>query len=89
MLLVDLRLPADFADEHIAGSINMPIAVLQAELSRQGIQRVPIYLICSNGSLAYKAADILASLGFERLVVMAGGLLAWRVFGFPLVGRKH
>lgn len=87
--LLDLRVPSDFNDEHIAGSVNLPLEEFDASafVSEQKIR--PVYLICGTGKRAYQAAEELYKKDFRDVIVLAGGLLSWRVQGFPLAGKKH
>lgn len=88
-LLVDLREKAAFKREHIAGSINLPLEGLKpGEFLKDHADR-PVYLICSCGKRAYQAAALFYESGFFDVIVIAGGLLSWRVLGFPLVGTNH
>jgi rhodanese-related sulfurtransferase len=88
-LLIDLRDYGDFELEHIAGSINEPLPNLKPEDLLRSHGHGPIYLICSNGERAYKAAALLQEHGYFDVIIIAGGILSWRVLGFPLVGKLH
>lgn len=86
--LIDVRDVGDFLEEHIEGSVNLPLA----DLSRRAgaiSRNKPVYLICKNGKLATDAAKVLRAQGFEDVFVMAGGLLAWNAQGFPLVHGQY
>lgn len=88
-LLLDLRKPDDYELEHIAGSVNVPLESLApAELLCSHSKR-PVYLVCTNGKRASQAATLFQTQGFSDLIILAGGILAWRVQGFPLVGSRH
>lgn len=81
--LVDVRESNDFLEEHIEGSVNVPLHDLprrSATISRNK----PVYLVCKNGKLATDAAETLRSQGFDNVYVLAGGLLAWNAQGFPV-----
>lgn len=88
-LLVDLRDKIDFDQEHIAGSINIPLESLRPEEFLHEYSHRPIYLICASGKRAYNAAELFQQIGCSDIIVMAGGILSWRVLGYPLVGGKH
>ncbi len=89
LLIVDLRERDDFAHEHIAGSINIPLDSFDAEtFLRAHEQATTVYLICTSGTKAYLAASKFFDCGFFDVVVVAGGLLSWRVMGYPLVQKK-
>ncbi|MBX9723392.1 MAG: rhodanese-like domain-containing protein [Candidatus Obscuribacterales bacterium] len=91
IIVLDLRTPEEFEKEHIGGSLNIPLETLTPTAIQQLLEnhsRNPFFLICSTGKLAYKAAEIFYDYGHFEVIVIAGGLLAWRVLGFPLQGKK-
>ncbi len=91
-IVLDLRTPEDFEKEHLAGSTNVPLESLTPEVVQQLIEqhsKSPFFLMCSTGKRAYKAAEIFYDSGHFDVIVIAGGLLAWRVLGFPLQGKNR
>ncbi len=87
--MLDFRSHGDFEQEHIAGSINVPLETFDVEKLVSENTEGPIYLLCTSGKRAYKAADLFYAMGFNDVIILAGGLLSWRVLGFPLEGKKH
>lgn len=63
-LLVDVRTPGEFASEHIAGAINIPVQEIDARLGELGSKNRPIVLYCRSGARSGQAARILTSAGF-------------------------
>lgn len=88
-LILDVRSGAEFEMEHIAGAVNMPLDKLKVEEFLKGTSQKQLVLICATGKLAYQAADMFFESGFHDFKVVAGGLLSWKVLGFPLVGKAH
>ncbi len=86
--MLDLRTPAEFELEHIQGSINIPLDTLQTEDLAKMYEGKTIFLICGTGKLAYTAAAKFHDYGYFDVTVIAGGLLAWRVLGYPLARLK-
>lgn len=82
--MIDLRSKEEFERGHIAGSQSLPIEKLDPAMFIDSQKKEPFILICRSGALAYKAADILLQSGVSDCYILAGGLLAWRVLGFPL-----
>ena len=88
-LIVDLRDSAEFDQEHIAGSINLPLTDFSLEKFLRDYPDSPVYLLCASGQNACRTASLFYQSGFFDVFVLAGGILSWRVLGFPLVGKIH
>lgn len=86
-LILDLREPPEFEEQHIANSLNIPLEMLNVENFLKEQSRGPIYLACTTGKKAYKAADMFYEAGCTDIVILAGGLLSWRALGFPLTRK--
>ena len=76
-LLVDLRSPADFAREHVAGSINVPVPELNAWASHVP-KHLLIYLLSQDGRVSDQEAAALRKSGFSRCVSVVGGIDEWK-----------
>ncbi|ROR34613.1 SUMF1/EgtB/PvdO family nonheme iron enzyme [Inmirania thermothiophila] len=84
---LDVRLPDEHANAHIAGSINIPLPALRLQLSR--LQRGRPYVIyCDTGRRSAVAAFILSEKGYEAHV-LAGGLQALPPEVFLSSARPH
>ncbi len=81
--VVDVREPGEYASEHIAGSCLVPLSSLEAA-AREVPRDRDIYLVCQTGNRAADAAARLARLGYTRLHVVEGGLVAWVAAGHPV-----
>lgn len=83
--LVDVRTPAEFADGHLPGAINIDIQsdsfdkVSTSTLSRDK----PVYVYCRSGKRSLTAADHLVDNGY-KVVNLKGGILEWNAQGMPL-----
>ena len=84
-VLLDVRSPADFAQGHIPGSINLPHGKIIASKMAQWSEDTIFVTYCSgphcNG--AVRGALRLAELG-RPVKVMAGGVTGWLDDGFSL-----
>ncbi len=81
-VLVDVRTPAEFAEGHIAGAVNMPLDSFDPAAVPQvpGKQTV---LYCRSGKRSLAAAEQLAqATGSARH--LAGGILAWQSADKPV-----
>ncbi|MET7297258.1 pyridoxal-phosphate dependent enzyme [Streptomyces griseoloalbus] len=86
-LVVDLRSPHAYAALHIEGSVNIVDEVFD-ELVRGGLpfsKRTPVLLACPVGEKSLRYAALLTRMGHPDVRSLAGGIVAWRDAGAPLV----
>ncbi|MER5929048.1 pyridoxal-phosphate dependent enzyme [Streptomyces sp. NPDC002054] len=86
-LVVDLRGPFAFAALHIDGSVNI-VDELFEELLRGGLpfsRTRPVLLACPVGEKSARYAALLTRMGHPDVRSLAGGIIAWRDAGAPLV----
>jgi sulfur dioxygenase len=83
--LLDVREPAELTGElgHIAGIEAVPLGQLPGPLETAPRDR-PVVFVCRSGGRSGKAALIAASLGFERVASMRGGMTAWNQRRYPV-----
>jgi rhodanese-related sulfurtransferase len=81
LLLLDVRTPVEYAQVHVAQARNKPLG----ELRPGDWPGQPVYLLCQSGGRARKAADLFASAGQDRGIVVEGGTEAWIGAGLPVV----
>jgi len=86
--LIDVRSPAEFRAQHVAGARNVPLdqlnpAALVQRLRQEGLQRGDeLYLLCHSGQRARRAADQLQQL-LPGVQVIDGGTQACVACGLP------
>ncbi len=90
--LIDVRTPAEFQELHATIARNQPLESLKPKeviQQRNGSATKPLYVICRSGSRAEMACKIFVEHGFENIVSVEGGTLAWHAQGLPVnSGRK-
>lgn len=87
-VLVDVRSPLEFESEHVVGSLNVPMADLEARIGEVP-EAGEVVVVCRTGVRSFGAAETLARAG-RKPRVLEGGVLAWRKAGLPLVlGRRR
>jgi rhodanese-related sulfurtransferase len=85
VVLVDVRSPAEFAEGHVPGAVNIPVDALQARVSElESYKKDAVYLICRSGARSGRAQGMLAAAGFSNPLNVAGGTLAWKSAGYPI-----
>jgi len=71
--IVDVRTPAEFADEAYPGAVNIPLATLPARMHELEPKDTPIVLYCASGARSGQGMRFLKQNGFTD-VINAGGL---------------
>ncbi|TVR01952.1 MAG: MBL fold metallo-hydrolase [Desulfovibrionales bacterium] len=79
--LVDVRAPNEFANSHIQGAVNIPVADLRDRWSELR-KDLPTVVICSSGIRSSLAASILLRQGFEDVTNVAGGMTGYSAAGY-------
>ena len=82
-LVLDVRNAAEYAGEHIPGSLHIPYGDLAGRLDELPRDR-PIAAICRGGKRSGLAASILQREGFADVVHVGQGVGAWRNGGHPV-----
>ncbi len=81
--LIDVRTPREHAEQHIDGSVNLPLNHLGNRLTEIATDR-PLLIHCAGGYRSSIAASLLRQRGFTRVSELAGGVAAWEAAGLPL-----
>ncbi len=83
-VLLDVRGVGEWDAGHVPGSLNLPVAQLEARLDE--IPRgLPLIVHCQTGARAAIAASLLRAQGFEDVRLFRGGFAEWRAAGQPVV----
>lgn len=82
ILLVDVREPAEFANQRIHGALLMPLSTFEPKaLPTDGARRVVFQ--CGSGKRSRKALDTFVAATGVDAAHMAGGIAAWKQLGLP------
>jgi rhodanese-related sulfurtransferase len=79
--IIDVRSPAEYAQGHIAGALNVPIETLP--LAARRLPDGPIITACSYGRRGGRAAELIALTGRTAFWI-AGGTRAWQAAALPM-----
>jgi len=80
---IDVRTPEEYAAGHAARAENIPLDTLDANLNKL-YKKDPVYIICQTGNRSKKAAQILKDAGFNQVVNITGGTVAWQAANLPM-----
>jgi rhodanese-related sulfurtransferase len=94
-LVLDVREPHEFRDGHVPDAVNIPRGLLEiradqdspmahSALNAERSGRVLVYCTKGPGARSLLAAQTLASMGYKRVEVLGGGLIAWDAAGLPV-----
>jgi len=84
-VVIDVCEPAEFAQGHVVGSKNIPLAQLEAQLPQVVKNKnLPVIMVCQVGGRASRAAAQAQKLGFARAQALSGGLKSWREANLPV-----
>jgi len=72
--IVDVREPEEYAEGHLPGSVNIPLAnlTLTPELCAS-----PLIVVCASGGRSAHAAGILEAAGHPEVANLLGGTFGW------------
>lgn len=86
--LFDIRDQGSFQAGHVIHSIRIESSDFK-ESRMEKYKTKPIVLVCTKGIQAQSLASSLKKQGYTQVMVLEGGIEAWRTAGLPLVkGNK-
>jgi phage shock protein E len=74
-LLLDVRMPDEFASGHVDGAVNIPVQVLGQRLAEVGAKDREVVVYCKSGGRSARAAAELRQAGYS--VHDLGGIGNW------------
>ena len=80
-VLLDVRAPLEYEDNHIKGAINIPVSDLRTRHNALNKDKTTI-LICSSGNRSSLGASILKQHGFKDVYNVAGGMSGYSAAGY-------
>lgn len=77
-VFLDVRTPAEFAEGHIEGSINVNLMdpTFMSQISQMDKSKT-YYVICRSGGRSSSACGAMANSGFENAYNAEGGMMSW------------
>ena len=80
--VLDVRTPAEFADQHVPGATNIPVQELSERLAELGATDRPLIVYCRSGARSASAAALLRAYGFNAVHDVGGLHNALNLFSF-------
>ena len=86
MIIVDVRTPAEYAQGHIPGAINVDFNNPNFTLQLEEMDKSKNYLMhCLSGGRSAQALKIFKSIGFKNVGHLTNGIQEWEQKGYPIV----
>jgi phage shock protein E len=84
-VIIDVRTPAEFAQGHVPGAINIPVDQVANRVGElASAKNKDVVLYCRSGKRAGQAAEVLKSNGFNKLLHMEGDMPTWEAAKLPV-----
>jgi rhodanese-related sulfurtransferase len=90
VVLVDVRSPEDYAKEHIAGAISIPLDSLDktARSLLKSDEDIIVYCDSFVCSASTSASNMLTRLGYRNVRDYKGGIREWKQAGLAIEGNE-
>jgi len=83
-VILDVRTPAEFADEHIENAVNLDFYSENFRDDLNKLDKSNTYIVyCRTGSRSGKSLEIMKELGFREVYNISGGIVGWKAEGLP------
>lgn len=83
VLLVDIRTPAEIAQGAIPDAMQLPMHLIPIRISELPKDR-DVVLYCRSGARSYQACAFMMQQGYDRVLNLRGGIIAWARHGYPI-----
>jgi rhodanese-related sulfurtransferase len=88
-LVLDVREDKEFVVGHIPKARHIPVGSLKARIAElEKFKSKPIIVNCRSGQRSAQACGILKKHGFENVVNLSGGIMAWESANLPMEKSK-
>lgn len=77
--LIDVRTPKEYNQGHIKGALLIDFFSEEFKTNLKKLdKKSPIYVYCKSGGRSGKTSEILADMGFTKIVDLKGGFTSWK-----------
>lgn len=84
VMLVDIRTPAEIAQGAIPDAMRLPMHLIPMRMNELPKDR-DVVLYCRSGARSYQACAYMMQQGYDRVLNLRGGIIAWARHGYPIV----
>lgn len=85
MLFLDVREPSEFNQGHIPGAVNIPMKLVEQQISQNASDKESRILIyCRSGRRSALVTADLIKMGYTHLMNLGGGINEWTKAGYPV-----
>ncbi|MCA1781167.1 MAG: rhodanese-like domain-containing protein [Dermatophilaceae bacterium] len=85
-VILDVRTPAEFAEGHLPGAVNLPVESPDFTAQLAGLDPSTGYAVyCRTGNRSQAALDLMAQSGITQTYHLDGGIGAWQQAGGEVV----
>lgn len=85
-VIIDVRTPAEFAEGHLAGAVNMDVQAADFTAKLAELDPTSTYAVyCRSGNRSAAALSQMAAVGFTNIYHLGGGIGAWQAAGGEVV----
>ncbi len=85
-MIFDVRDAKEFRTGHITGSVNIPFADIKKRIEElKKHKEKPVILVCKMGQHSGTVGKLFTQAGFQNVMRLSGGIIAWQNSSFPLV----
>lgn len=83
--LIDVRTPAEYAEGHIDGAVNLDWTGGVLEQQKATLDKIkPVLLYCASSRRSAAAREALSATGFSDVKDLSGGITTWRNAVLPV-----
>lgn len=84
-VVLDVRTREEFVEGHIPGAVLIDFKAPDFKQKVSQLDHEKLYLVhCAAGGRSAKAAELMGTLGFDRVFNLEGGMKAWTAAGKPV-----
>jgi rhodanese-related sulfurtransferase len=84
LVILDVRTPSEYSDEHIEKAINIPVDDIEVRLGELDKEN-ELLVYCRTGNRSTRAVGILRDNGFSKIYHMTDGITSWKTAGCATV----
>ncbi len=89
-VIIDVREQQEFIQEHIDGSVNIPLSIISEDLIKSLSKDKKLIVSCLSGARAQNACGKIKSLQTENVFILNHGIKEWKTEKFEtIMGGKN